>query len=294
MRMDEKIVRQLARRGAAIAMVCRDRNRGNAARAEIAKVASGPAPTLLLADLSSQASIRSLAAQVRARFPRVDVLINNAGAMFALRELTTDGVEKTFGINHLAPFLLTNLLLDLVKAAPTGRIITVASESHSGTLDFDNLQGERKYNFFAAYNRSKLGNILFTYELARRLRSAGVPVNCMSPGPTKTEFGSNMSGLPGLFPKFMKKIPLLMRSPEKGAETLVHLASSTALAGVTGRFFSQGRETRTKKITYNNDVAARLWNVSDDLCGGGAAPRDALAHGTVGLGRNVLERTALP
>jgi len=263
--------RKLAECGAAVVMVCRNPARGNSARAEIAKVATRPAPTLLLADLSLQASIRALASEVRTQFSRIDVLINNAGAMFAGRELTAEGIEKTFAINHLAPFLLTNLLVDLVHAAPAGRIITVASESHSGTLDFDNLQGERHYNFFGAYSRAKLGNILFTYELARRLEGTGTTANCLSPGPTRTPFGSNMKGLPGLFPRLMKRIPFLFVSPERGAETPVYAACSQEAAGLSGRFFLRLRETRTKPITYNSGVAARLWKVSEDLCANAAA-----------------------
>jgi NAD(P)-dependent dehydrogenase (short-subunit alcohol dehydrogenase family) len=280
MRMDEKIVlvtgansgvgfataRKLAELGAEVVMVCRNPARGNPARKEIAKVATGPAPTLLLADLSSQASIHELAGEVHARFSRIDVLVNNAGAIFARRQLTADGIEKTFAINHLAPFLLTNLLLDLVQAAPAGRILTVASESHSGALEFDNLQGERHYNFFGAYNRSKLGNILFTYELARHLKGTGITVNCLSPGPTVTPFGDNLTGLPALFPMLMKRIPFLLRSPEKGSETSIYLASSPDVAGVSSRFFLRCRESRTKKITYDAEVAARLWRVSENLC----------------------------
>src|SRR5579859_1049749 len=219
MRMDGKVVlitgansgvgfataRQLAELGAVVIMVCRDPGRGSAARNAVAQVATGPEPTLLLADLSSQAAVYALSDEVHARFARIDVLLNNAGAIFARRELTADGIEKTFAVNHLAPFLLTNLLLDLVRASPAGRIVTVASESHSGRLDFDNLQGERRYSFLAAYNRSKLGNILFTYELARRLAGTGVTANCLSPGPTMTRFGDEMRGLPALFPLLMKR-----------------------------------------------------------------------------------------
>ena len=262
--------RAIAERGAAVVMVCRDPARGAAALDEVAKVATGPAPALLLADLSSQAEIRALAAEVRARFPRIDVLLNNAGAIFAQRELTVDGIEKTFAINHLAPFLLTNLLLDLVRTAPAGRIVTVSSEVHSGKIDFDNLQGERHYNFFAAYGRSKTLNILFTYELARRLEGTGITANCVSPGPTATRFGDGMRGLPSLMPKVMKRIPFLFASPEQGARTSVYVACSRELEGVSGRFFLRSREKRTKPITYNTGMAEQLWSVSDRLCAGSA------------------------
>lgn len=151
---------QLAECGADVVMVCRDRVRGEFMRNEVAKYAVGRSPILFLADLSSQAEIHRLANEVRGRLSRIDVLINNAGAIFGSRELTPEGVEKTLAINHVAPSLLTKLLLDLLGAAPAGRIITVPSESHSGSIDFANLQGERHYNFFAAYNRSKLCNIL--------------------------------------------------------------------------------------------------------------------------------------
>lgn len=258
--------RSLAELGAEVIMVCRDRARGDLARKEIARGAAGPEPMLLLADLSSQAAIHKLADEVRARLRRIDVLINNAGAIFGQREMTDDGIEKTFAINHLAPFLLTNLLLELVQAAPRGRILVVASESHSGSLAFDNLQGERRYNFFGAYNRSKLGNILFTYELARHLKDTGTTVNCLSPGPTVTPFANNLTGLPALLPRLLKRIPYLLRSPEKGAETLIYAASSPELEGVSGRFFLRCRETKTKKVTYNTEIAARIWRVSEELC----------------------------
>jgi NAD(P)-dependent dehydrogenase (short-subunit alcohol dehydrogenase family) len=179
-------------------MVCRDPKRGWFMRNEVAKCAQGAPPVLFLADLSSQAQVSRLAGSLHDSFDRIDVLLNNAGAMFAARELTEDGIERTLAVNHLAPFLLTSLIIDLLKAAPSGRVVTVASSAHSATLDFANLQGERRYNFLAAYKRSKLCNILFTYELARRLRGTRVTANCVSPGPTATRLGDNMSGIPRL------------------------------------------------------------------------------------------------
>ncbi len=259
--------RQLAALGAHIVMVCRDPQRGIAAQAQVAAAATGSLPDLLYADLSSQASIRKLADEIRSRYSRLDVLINNAGAVFGQRELGADGIEKTFAVNHLAPFLLTGLLVDLVAAAGQGRIITVSSEIHSGSLDFGNLQGERHYNFLDAYYRSKLGNILFTYELARRAAKTGVTANVLSPGPTRTRFGDNIRGLPRLFPLIMKNIPFLFVPPEKGAGTSVYLASSPEVAHVSGRFFMKNREMHTKPISYDVRVARRLWDTSEQLTG---------------------------
>jgi NAD(P)-dependent dehydrogenase (short-subunit alcohol dehydrogenase family) len=170
----------LAERGAEVVMVGRDRTRSNFMRTEVAKLAAGNAPILFLADLSSQAEIHRLAERLHGCFSRIDALINNAAAVFAVREVTPDGLEKTFAVNHLAPFALTHLLLDLLRAAPAGRILTASSEFHSGELDFSNLQGERKYNWLGAYQRSKLCNILFTYELSRRLAGSTITANCFS------------------------------------------------------------------------------------------------------------------
>jgi len=255
---------ELAKMGARVLMVCRDSERGARARAAVAKVASGSVPELLLADMSSQKSVRALADDVRERFDRIDVLINNAGGIFAKREFTADGIERTFATNHLGPFLLTNLLLDRVSAGTGGRIINVASESYPSKLDFGNLQGEKSYGFLNAYFRSKLENIIFSLDLARRLQPSGVTVNCMSPGPTRTRFGDNMTGLAGLFPRIAKK---LFSSPEKGARTLIHLASSPEMAGVSGRFFLRQRIRPTKPVTHDAEVAAQLWRVSAELVG---------------------------
>ena len=227
-------------------------------------------PILFLADLSSQAEIHRLAEKLHGSLSRIDVLINNAAAMFADREVTPEGLEKTFAINHLAPFILTHLVLDLIRAAPAGRILTASSEFHSGRLDFSNLQGERRYNWLGAYKRSKLCNILFTYELARRLAGTTVTANCFSPGPTLTRLGDNLRGLPAVFPWIVKRIPSLLAFPERAAITPVYVASSPDLDGVSGRFFLRCRTTRTKHITYDIDAAHRLWNKSEALCESGA------------------------
>jgi retinol dehydrogenase 12 len=267
--------RELARMGACVLMVCRDTARGAHARAAVEEAASGEAPQLLLADISSQSAVRELARDVRERVGKIDVLINNAGAIHERRELTADGIEKTWATNHLGAFLLTLLLLDLVTAADGGRIVNVASESYPSRLDFDNLQGEKRYGFLNAYFRSKLANIIFTVELARRLRSSGVTVNAVSPGPTRTGFGDNMTGLPSLFPRLAKP---LFASPERGARTLIYLASSPEVAGISGRFFLRQRARETKPVTHDREVAARLWRVSADLVGL-PTPGEAAAQG---------------
>ena len=231
----------------------------------------------------SQREIRSLAEAIKNTYSQIDVLVNNAGAVFARRELTAEGIEKTFAVNHLAPFLLTNLLLDRVRAAPAGRIVTVTSGTYSSALDFDNLQSEKGHQFLGAYFRSKLENILFTFELSRRLAGTPVTANCLFPGPTRTRFGNNLDGLAALFGLFMQNFPLLA-SPEKGAETSIYLASSLEVAGVTGRFYVRCREVRTKPVTHDVGIARRLWSVSEAL----SQPSETEA----GSGRMVGQRGA--
>jgi retinol dehydrogenase-14 len=255
---------ELAKMGARILMVCRDTARGTQARAAVAGVATGEVPELLLADMSSQQAIRTLADDLRRRFSRIDVLINNAGGMFAERALTADGIERTFATNHLGPYLLTNQVMDLVRAGGGGRIVNVAAEVYPSRLDFDNLQGEKSYGFLSAYFRSKLENIIFSMDLARQLEDTGVTVNCMSPGPARTRFGDNMTGLAGLLPRLVKR---LMPSPEKGARTLIYLASAPAVDSISGRFFLHQRARPTKPVASDPEVAARLWRVSAELVG---------------------------
>jgi NAD(P)-dependent dehydrogenase (short-subunit alcohol dehydrogenase family) len=254
----------LARMGARILLVCRDAGRGADALTAVADVATEVAPKLLLADLSSLQQVRSLAADLHRQFPKIDVLINNAAGMFSERGQTVDGIERTIATNHLAPFLLTNLLIGLLKAGGGGRIINVAAESPLKTLDFSNLQGERRYGFLDAYFRSKLATIIFSVDLARRLEGSGVTVNSMSPGPTRTRFGDNMTGLPALFPLVLKR---LFPGPETGARTLVYLASSAEVEGVSGKFFLRQRARKAKPVTSDREVAARLWRISAELVG---------------------------
>ena len=253
---------ELARMGAHVLMLCRDPSRGARACADVAEAARGPAPDLLIADMSSQASVRAVAADVCRRFDRIDVLINNAAGIFARREVTGDGIEKTFATNHVGPFLLTNLLLDRMAAG--GRIVNVATEVYPSKLDFDNLQGEKSYNFLSAYFRSKLENIIFTVDLAKHLADTSITVNCMSPGPARTGFGDNLTGLAGLLPRLAKP---LFPSPERAARTLVYLASSPEVEGASGRFYFRLRERSLKPIAHDRAVAARLWRISAKLAG---------------------------
>jgi NAD(P)-dependent dehydrogenase (short-subunit alcohol dehydrogenase family) len=258
---------RLAELGAEVIMVSRDPRRGAAARDEVAAVALGPEPRFIAADVSSQAAIRALAHELNMMVGRLDVLINNAGTASNRRELTVDGIERTLATNHLAPFLLTQLVLDLLLAAPSARIVNVTSESHSGRIDFENLQGERHYHFLGAYARSKLANVLFTYELARRLEGTTVTANCYTPGPTATNFGRGAGGLMGLMSSMVRLLALspLGSSAEQGALPAVYLASSPEVASLSGAYFVRLRAARSKPVTYDAAVAARLWSASQSL-----------------------------
>jgi len=252
----------LARQGAAIVLVCRDVDRGNAAKRAIATVASTP-PVLFIADLSSQTSVRELAATLHEHLSRIDVLVNNAGAAFATREVTVDGIERTFAINHLAPFLLTSLVLDLVRKASAGRIVNLTAGIPVSRSSFlENLQGEKHYGQFSAYRSSKVCNILFTYELARRLKGTGVTVNCVHPGPVRTEFTKKAGGVLSLMSKILRPI---MKSPEAGARTVVYLATDPEVAAVTGGYFVNCKQRNSAAITRDESIAAKLWEMSERL-----------------------------
>jgi len=253
----------LAQAGARVAIVCRTAEKGEHAVKEIKRRSQSPDVLFFVADLSSQRAVRALAAQLAAGFPRLDVLVNNAGLMLAERVLTEDGVETTFAVNHLAYFLLARLLEPTLVAGAPARIVNVASRAHeSGTLRFDDLMGTRAYDGWKAYAQSKLANVVFTYELARRLAGTGVTANCLHPGVV----GTNIGNAGPSWIRFGIKLarPFLLGSA-KGAATSIYLASSPEVEGASGKYFVDLRERRSSDESYDRAVAARLWEVSEEL-----------------------------
>jgi NAD(P)-dependent dehydrogenase (short-subunit alcohol dehydrogenase family) len=252
----------LAAMGAHILITGRDHRRAEDVAREIR--AAGGQVDVFVADLSSQSEVRRLAGEVLRRAARIDVLVNNVGGYWNSRHVTVDGLELTFALNHLAPFLLTNLLLDRLKQSAPARVVTVSSNAQSmGRIDFDDLQGERSYSGARAYNQSKLANVLFTYELARRLRGTGVTANAVHPGVVRTSFGAEDPA--GIRRLVMPLAPLFMKDPEQGAATSIHVASGSGLEQVTGRFFANSKPRRSSRRSYDQAAAERLWEVSADL-----------------------------
>ena len=256
----------LAALGARVAITGRDRGRAEAAAIQVRAETGNPDVDALGADLSSQAEVRRLAAEALQAYPRLDVLVNNVGGFWATRHVTADGLEHTFAVNHLAGFLLTGLLLDRLRASAPARVVTVSSGAQSmGTMDFDDLQGEQKYSGQKAYNQSKLADVMFTYELARRLEGTGVTATVLHPGVVGTGFGAEDPSL-----IFKVLVPLwrpFMKTPEQGAATSIYLASSPEVEGVTGTYFARGKPAKSNKLSYDRDAAARLWRISADLVG---------------------------
>lgn len=254
----------LAKMGARVIIVGRNPAKTAAVAAEIASQTGNSQVEFLLADLSVQAEVRRLAEAVKARCSRLDVLVNNAGGVFPKREMTRDGMEMTFGVNHLGYFLLTNLLLDLLKASAPARIVSVSSAAHkAGRINFDDLMSERKYSPMGAYGQSKLANILFTYELARRLEGTGVTATCLHPGVVATNFGAT-SPVIGWFYKVAARF---MLTAAEGADTVIYLASAPEVEGVTGKYFVKRQAVRSSSASYDEGVARRLWQVSEELTG---------------------------
>lgn len=252
----------LARLGARVIMIGRNPAKLAAAVAEVRAATGNQAVESALADLSSQGSIRALAAELLERCPRIDVLVNNAGGIFKTRQETVDGLEVTFALDHLGYFLLTNLLLDRLKASAPARIVNVSSGAHlMGRIDFDDLQGRRRYSSWGAYGQAKLANILFTRELARRLQGTGVTVNCLHPGAVGSNFGGGMFKR-GLMAGLSK---LFILTPAKGAETSIYLASSPGVEGVSGEYFAKKRIAWSSPASREMAVAQRLWAVSEAL-----------------------------
>ena len=258
----------LAKLGATVVMVCRSRERGEAALTEIRRESGNDSVSLLLADLSSLASIRHLAADFKAKYPTLHVLVNNAGIIPRKRGVTEDGLETQFAVNHLAYFLLTNLLLDTLKASAPARVVNVSSQVHNGaSIDFDDLQSKHSYRPTRVYAWTKLANVLFTYELARRLEGGHVTASCLHPGTVAT----NLLGdyLPSAL-RFVTKIVGI--SPEKGARTSLYLATSPEVEGVTGKYFVKQEAVQSSKASYDKTMASRLWQVSAELTGLPASP----------------------
>jgi NAD(P)-dependent dehydrogenase (short-subunit alcohol dehydrogenase family) len=253
----------LARMGAMVIIVGRDAQKTSQVVQEIRAASGNPGVGSMLADLSSEQEVRRLADEFKSKYSHLHVLLNNAGAVFMQRQLSVDGIEMTFALNHLASFLLTNLLLDTLKASAPARIINVSSNAHAtGKIEFEDLQGERGYSP-RVYENSKLANILFTGELARRLEGTGVTVNALHPGFVATGFAKNngkvMSALVSIF------VPLVARSPAKGAETSIYLASSPTVEGITGEYFYDSHVIPAALQATDMVVARKLWDVSAEM-----------------------------
>lgn len=256
----------LAGLGARVGIVGRSATRGAAAAAAVRRRAPSAQVDVFEADLSAQAEVRRLADEVKRAYPRLDVLVNNVGGYWAHRHVTADGLEHTFALNHLAPFLLTHELRDLLLASAPARVVTVSSGAQSmGRIDFDDLQGERSYSGQRAYNQSKLANVLFTYELARRLEGTGVTATVLHPGVVRTAFGREDMGR--VMRLMLPVVRPFMKTVERGADTPVYLASSAEVDDVTGAYFVNRRRKRSAKASYDRDLARRLWAVSAELTG---------------------------
>jgi NAD(P)-dependent dehydrogenase (short-subunit alcohol dehydrogenase family) len=250
----------LARMGAMVIIVGRDAQKTSRVVKEIRAASGNPGVGSMLADLSSQQEVRHLANEFKSKYSRLHILINNAGGYFLKRQLSVDGIEMTFALNHLASFLLTDLLLDTLKASVPARIINVSSNAHaSGKIEFDNLQGERDYRP-SAYDNSKLANILFTMEMAHRLEGSGVTVNALHPGFVATGFAKNNGRAIAVLVSMLA--PLVARSPAKGAETSIYLATSPSVEGITGKYFYDSQAITAAPRATDMVVARKLWDVS--------------------------------
>ena len=258
--------RVLAERGAHVVIVGRNPAKTEATAAQIKQQTGNNDVDYLVADLSVMAEVRRLAADVLRRYDRLDVLINNAGAIYLSRQLSADGIEMTFALNHLSYFLLTNLLLDRLKASAPARIVNVSSGAHRyGPINFDDMQGEKRFNGQMIYGQSKLANILFTYELARRLAGSGVTANALHPGFVATDFAKNNGVIGRLFRVVTRPFSL---NSDQGAQTTIYLASAPEVEGVTGKYFVKCKEERSSPASYDEAAARRLWELSETLVDG--------------------------
>lgn len=255
----------LAAMGATIVGVGRDPQKCADAAAQITRATGNAQVEFLVADLSVQAQVRQLAETFKQKYKRLDVLLNNAGGYFAKREVSADGIELTWALNHLNYFLLTDLLLDVIKASAPARIVNVSSGAHTGAkrINFEDVEFKTGYSGWSAYSHSKLANVMFTYELARRLDGAKVTATALHPGFVATGFGHNNGGLMNFGMSAIQKIAA--KKPEQGAETSVYLASSPAVAGVTGKYFSSKKETKSSAASLDVSAQQRLWELSEQM-----------------------------
>jgi len=257
--------RALAGMGAKVVIISRSRERCQGAVQQIKEETGNQHIEYIASDLSHMAGVQQAAYDFKRNYPKLDVLINNAGAFFSSRLLSADGYEMTFALNHLNYFLLTQLLLDVLKSSAPARIVNVASDAHRGAqIHFDDLQSEKNYQGFRAYGQSKLANVLFTYELSRKLEGSRVTTNALHPGFVATNFATNN----GPVYKFVMRLgSFLARSPQKGAQTSIYLASSPAVENISGKYFSDSKAIDSDPVTYDQNAAARLWQTSLALIG---------------------------
>jgi NAD(P)-dependent dehydrogenase (short-subunit alcohol dehydrogenase family) len=258
----------LAKMGATVVIVCRNPRAGEAAVENIVAESGNSHVALLIADLSSQAAIRQLVEDFRSQYEQLHVLINNAGIAPVKRSVTVDGIEMTLAVNYLAPFLLTNLLTNMLKASAPARVVNVAGDYHrKATIDFDDLMSENNYSGTRANNQAKLALILFTYELSRHLEGTGVTVNCLHPGAVATDAPLKDPNLPPLSRLLYKLVRIFFSSPSRGAATSIFLASSPDVEGITGKYFIKQAAVASSPESYDLEVAKRLWDVSANLTG---------------------------
>lgn len=256
--------RAIAKKGARVVIVGRNPQKTHEVAAQLTQE-SGAEVSAILGDLSLMRDVRKVADEFRQKFDRLDVLLNNAGAVFNTYQRTDEGNEMTFALNHLNYFLLTHLLLDMLKASAPARIINVSSDAHRvGKLDVDNLQSEKGFSAFGAYGRSKLENVMFTYALARRLEGTGVTVNALHPGFVRTGFGHNMSGI---FSNLARLAQIFAITTEQGAQTSIYLATSPEVEGVSGKYFVKSKAVKSSDASYDETAWKRLWAVSETLTG---------------------------
>lgn len=255
--------RVLAEKGAKVIIVGRNPEKSATVLAELKSSSGNENIDLLMADLAVMQEVRDLAEQVISHYDRLDILLNNAGGYFAKHELTSDGLERTFALNHMSYFLLTNKLMELLKSSAPARIVNVSSDAHYGVdMDFENLNGEQEYKAWKGYQKSKLANVLFTYELLKKV-PADITVNCLHPGFVATNFGHNIGGFFGPVLKIAQRISAI--DPEEGAKTSIFLCSAPEVKGVSGKYFYKCQPKTSSRESRNMDTGKRLWQISSDI-----------------------------